>query len=95
DHVFIDDAGLKWQRVFLSPNAGIDANIDMDSSKQFTNKTKGWTTGDMWDYSKELGEKRKDRRGHDHINEKYEKERSEKIGKTRERRAQKAQRKKA
>ena len=39
DKTFIDENGLKWNRVFLSPNAAIDSNVDPFSSNDFVNKT--------------------------------------------------------
>lgn len=80
-HVFIDDQGTEWRRVWVSPNASVDSQIDADSSKQFVNKTKDWNTGEMWDYSAELSQKRKDKRGHDHIGESHDAQRKSKIKK--------------
>ena len=50
-----------FNRVFTVPNASIDSDVDPFSAQQFTEKTKNMkgSMGDMWDYSKELGEKRK------------------------------------
>ena len=72
EHVFIDDDGLEWQRVWSVPSANVFLNADVDSSKQFVDKTKGRTAGQMWDYSKELSEKRKDKRGYDQVEKSYE-----------------------
>ena len=79
-HVHIDKDGVKWNRVFHSPNAAIDGNIDPFDSKAFVDKTganKG-TVGEMMDRSKEMSEKRKDKRGYDPVQKKYFKEYSEK-----------------
>jgi len=77
DHVYIDDNGLEHERVWSAPNAAIGMNSDMDSSSQFVRKTSGWNTGDMWDYSKELSEKRLSKRGEDHVKNKHEKKRKD------------------
>jgi hypothetical protein len=63
-----------WKRVFYSPNASIDTNIDPFSSKDFNDRTasKKGTVGDMLDYSKEMSQKRADLAGgKDPIKEKY------------------------
>ena len=78
-HVYADENDVEWERVWVAPNASLDSQIDADSHKQFVNKTKGWSVGQMWDYSKELSEKRKDKRGHDHIGEAHEKKRQDAI----------------
>ena len=60
DHVYFDESGLEWKRVFTSPNASIDTKVDPWSRNSFVEKTgkmKG-TYGDMLDYSSELSEKR-------------------------------------
>jgi hypothetical protein len=80
DHVYIDSEGLKWNRVFISPNASIDANIDPFSNKQFlekTGSTKG-TYGELMDRSKEMSEKRKNKLGFDPVQKKYFQEYSKK-----------------
>ena len=77
EHVYLDDDELQWERVFTAP-ATISLGLisDVDSSSQFVNKTEGWTTGEMWDYSKELSERRKDKRGDDHVERAHNKKRS-------------------
>ena len=65
EHKYIDKDGVEWERVFLIPNAQIDSQIDPCDEKAFVEKTgnqKG-TVGDLWEQSKELSEKRKDRFG--------------------------------
>ena len=74
--VFIDDNGVTWNRVWLSPNAAIDTTCDIYSAKDFvkaTNKT-GCTVGDMLDRSAELHEKRKDKDGKDPLREQFYKD---------------------
>lgn len=62
EHVYTDEKGVKWNRVFEKPNARIDTLGDMDafSSKEFMEKTKNkkMTMGSMWDLSAELSAKR-------------------------------------
>ena len=78
-HVFIDDRGIEWERVWTAPTTSIGLQNDADSSQQFVDKTKGWSVGDMWDYSKEMSEKRKSKRGYDHIGEAHEKKRQKEV----------------
>ena len=59
----------------------VDASADPFSAEQFRQKTKNMkgTMGDMWDYSKELSDKRKEAMGGaDPIRKKAEKEYSKK-----------------
>ena len=64
--------GIKWNRIFTAPTCSIDANIDPFSSRAFADKTnsKG-TIGDIIDRSKEMSEKRKNKRGYDLIQDKH------------------------
>jgi predicted nucleic acid-binding Zn ribbon protein len=72
-HIFTDDEGTKWQRIFTSPNAAIDTKIDPFSSKDFAEKTKNksQSLGDLWDRSKELSQKREKILGHDPVKKKH------------------------
>lgn len=59
EHTYEED-GVKWERVFLVPNASIDTKVKPDDKVKFIEKTgnmKG-TVGDMLDYSAELSEER-------------------------------------
>lgn len=60
DHVFFDEKGLEYKRLFISPNYAIDSKIDPFSAKDFAEKTrnKKGTIGDLLNQSKELSEKR-------------------------------------
>ena len=84
-HVFVDEDGLEWDRVWVVPNASIDTHIDPFDEKSFVRRTgdKKGTVGDIWDYSKELSEKRIDKEGKDSIKEKWGKDRAKKLGKRR------------
>jgi len=61
-HIYIDENGKEWRRVFSIPQAAIDscfANVDPYDPKSFVKKTsKGGTIGDLWDRAAELSEKR-------------------------------------
>ena len=73
EHKYIDEDGVKWKRVFYSPEASIDSSIDPFSAQSFrdkTDSTKG-TMGDIMDKSKELSQKRKDKLGYDPVQQKY------------------------
>jgi len=64
EHVYEED-GVKWERVFLSPNASIDTKLNASDKVGFIEKTgkmKG-TVGDMLDYSAELSEERASKSG--------------------------------
>jgi len=66
--------GIKYERVFTVPNAAIDSEIDPNSAQQFVEKTgkmKG-TLGEIWDYSKELSEKRARSSGVDPVRQQAE-----------------------
>ena len=65
DHVYTDDKGVQWKRVFQVPNAAIDSQIDHNSSTAFVDATrnKKGTYGDLLDKSRELSDKRAQERG--------------------------------
>jgi hypothetical protein len=61
DHVYFDEDGLEWKRVFTNPQLNTEAGIDPFDNVQFIEKTgkmKG-TYGDMQDLSREMSEQRK------------------------------------
>jgi hypothetical protein len=73
-HVFSDENGLEWNRVFLPFNVSINARpIDPFSKKDFLKKTddKNVTMGELWDASAEASEKRKQIEGKDKVKEKF------------------------
>ncbi len=75
DHVYIDENGIEWKRVWNIPQASMDTQVDPFSSKAFRESTdsKNMTVGDMWDKSKEMSELRAHRLGtKDPVKEKYE-----------------------
>ena len=75
-----DEKGLKWERVFTVPYVSTDTSLDPFSEKDFAQKTanKKYNVGDMWDLSKELGEKRKKQEGRDSVGEKHAKDKEKK-----------------
>lgn len=79
EKIYIDENGIKWNRVFSSPNAALDLNADPFSSKGFVEKTnsKG-TMGDLMSRSQEMSEKRKNKLGYDPVQKKYFQEYSKK-----------------
>lgn len=83
EHVYIDEKGIKWNRIFTKPQASIDTQIDANSSKEFVAKTakRGMTVGEMMDLSAELSEKRGGITGKDEVRDKAEKEYKKKTGK--------------
>ncbi len=74
-HVYIDENGLEWKRKWTLPNAAIDAEIDPFDKQAFNRKIDGGTgkgtVGELWDRSRELSEKRKDKLGYDPVKKKY------------------------
>lgn len=76
-HIYVDDSGLEWERVWINPQLNTDANINPFDNNHFVNKTGNMKVsyGDMLDYSKELSEKRKSMHGGtDPVQQKYFKE---------------------
>tara|TARA_B100000131_G_C17957929_1_gene549210 strand:+ start:370 stop:717 length:348 start_codon:yes stop_codon:yes gene_type:complete len=78
-HVYVDEDGLEWERVFFAPNSSIDTKMD-GSLESFMRKSqnKGGTLGDLEDMSREASEIRKKERGVDKVQQKYFKNYSEK-----------------
>ena len=72
DHVYIDEHGIEWARVWNNPNASIDTDLDPFSEKDFVKHTakEGMTAGQMMDLSRELGKKREAARGLDPVKQK-------------------------
>ena len=63
--------GVIFDRVYTVPHASIDTQIDPYSEKDFREKAKGATVGDLWDQSAELSEKREAKEGKDPVKSKY------------------------
>jgi len=64
EHSYSED-GVKWNRVFIAPNASIDTKVDPFSQSDFTERTasKKGTVGDMLDHSAEMSEMRAEKSG--------------------------------
>lgn len=64
DHVYFDESGLEWKRVFTTPNMAMDLETDPFSQTQFLDKTQNaGTMGDLWDRSAEMSAKRAEKSG--------------------------------
>ena len=65
EHVYIDPNGLNWTRLFTSPNANFDTQVDPFSQSDYRKATdnKKGTLGDLMDYSKDLSEQRASKNG--------------------------------
>lgn len=71
--VFVDESGVKWERVFTPPQISVDTKIDPRSKDQFLRKTnRQGTVGDLMDFSAEMSERRKEKDGVDFVKEAYE-----------------------
>jgi len=83
EHVFIDETGLKWDRIFTKPQTSMDTQISLNSSEDFVKKTRGknYSIGQMWDLSAELSEKRGGNSGEDEVRSKAEDAYKKKTGK--------------
>lgn len=70
-HEYIDDKGVKWNRLFSKPQAKT-VTIDPFSARDFVEKTRGTrgTVGDLWDQSAELSAARTKRYGYDPVKDK-------------------------
>jgi hypothetical protein len=83
-HIFIDNQGVEWKRVFHVPCASVDStNINPDSKEDFMRATakQGMNVGDMMDLSKELHSKREKTHGKDPVKEKAVTKYEKKTGK--------------
>ena len=80
-HEYTDSKGVKWNRVFTSPQINTQDKLSINSSAQdfarVTSSQKG-NVGDLFDRSKELSEKREKIYGKDPIKNKYFKDWSKK-----------------
>jgi hypothetical protein len=81
EHLYIDESGIEWKRVFTTSNIGVDAtNVDPFSSKAFADATrdKKMSVGDLWDMSAEMSEKREKVAGEDPVLKEYNKKEKKK-----------------
>lgn len=73
EHVYSDEDGLKWERVYYPPTFSTFGSISAFDKKGFSDKTgkmKG-TYGDLMDYSQELSEERESVMGYDPVKRAY------------------------
>tara|TARA_R100001015_G_C4540353_1_gene104528 strand:+ start:222 stop:587 length:366 start_codon:yes stop_codon:yes gene_type:complete len=74
DHVFIDEHGVEWQRVWSVPQASIDTQVDHNDKNAWMRKmeNKRLTVGDMEAQGEQLSQKRaKENGGVDPLRRKY------------------------
>ena len=78
-HIYIDDDGLEWERVWTAPNAAIDCKLDgsMESFMEYTKDKKG-TVGDIWEASERSSKIREKQTGKDNVKQKHFKKYSKK-----------------
>jgi hypothetical protein len=69
----IEENGVKYKRVYVNPNMGIDTILDPFSPQDFIRKTnKPGTLGGMSDLSAEMSKRRADKNGgYDEVREKF------------------------
>ena len=65
EHVYFDDDGLEWNRVWTNPQMRVGSFTDPYCFKSFDIATEGknYTLGDMWDRCEEESKKRADKEG--------------------------------
>jgi hypothetical protein len=79
DHVYTDETGVKWERVFYPTHFAFDTKLDPHDSSAFVKKTeKGGTIGDIMDLSKEMSERRGGD-GNDEVKMKHKAEKDKKL----------------
>lgn len=82
-HQYTDPKGVKWNRLFTSPQISSQDKLSVNSTEQdfarVTSSQKG-SMGDLFDRSKELSEKREKVYGKDPIKNKHFKDWSKKRG---------------
>ena len=73
DHVYIDENGLSWDRVFTPANFVVDGTLNPMSQNDFMHQTydKNYTFGDLQDKSQEAAQRRKDKYGYDPVQKKW------------------------
>ena len=84
DHSYTDAHGTKWNRLFTTPNASFDTQVDPFSSSDYLKATenKQGTVGDLMDYSKDLSQERAAKNGGvDPIAEKFYSDHEKNTGK--------------
>tara|TARA_Y100001937_G_scaffold128734_1_gene207401 strand:+ start:717 stop:1103 length:387 start_codon:yes stop_codon:yes gene_type:complete len=83
EHVYVDQDGVKWKRVFVASQLNTTGNIDPWNKNDFMNKTANdsGNMGDLIDRSRDLSEQRASQNGGvDPVKEKYFKDYAKKRG---------------
>ena len=65
-HVYTDEDGVDWQRIWVTPNASSDVNIDPFNANTFNDINRHIdkaTYGEIVEQAKELSQKRKEKSG--------------------------------
>jgi len=72
-HVYVDNDGTEWKRVFTNPNAAIDTRPDVYSTARMARSVdnKKETYGELQDRSKEASEKRISQNGYDPLKQQW------------------------
>jgi predicted nucleic acid-binding Zn ribbon protein len=72
-HVYIDEKGLEWDRVFTPANFVVDGTLNPMSQNDFMHQTydKNYTVGEIQDKSKEASQRRTDKYGYDPVQKKW------------------------
>lgn len=72
DHVYVE-GDIKYERVFVNPQASIDTKINVFDKNDFLNKTrdKKGSLGNLFDLSKECSIKREEKAGKDSLKDEY------------------------
>ena len=80
-HVYVDDNGVEWKRVWVPSTINVDGTSSVWESKDFhrTTENKNYTVGEMWDKSAEMSAKRAEKNGGiDPVAEKWKEDYSKK-----------------
>ena len=69
EHVYFDEDGVEWERRWTVPQACVSSYSSIDpfdtrKAAEVSGNKKG-SVGDLWDLSKEMGERREDKLGHE------------------------------
>ena len=83
EHIYVDEHGTEWNRVFFPSELNTTGNIDPWNKNDFMNKTAadGGNLGDLMDRSKELSSRRASENGGiDPVKEKYFKDYAKRRG---------------
>jgi hypothetical protein len=81
DHVYFDESGLEWKRIWVNPQMRVGSYLDPYSFKDFdmTSANKNYTVGEVWERAAEMSGKRAEIEGGvDPIKEKWKKDYSKK-----------------